>query len=92
MESAKQREMLQICKIRTTGKRIALKGKFVFSTQEVLDMAKVAEKATADKESRTRRRKRPMALTVEEQEEEVPEDITGHSDSDCIVVQPRRSY
>ena len=55
IENAKQRETLQSRKKQTTGKRVALQGKFVFSTQEVLEVAQQAEMATADKTSRKRR-------------------------------------
>ena len=41
--------LLQARKQRKKGKRIALKGKFVFSTQEVLDIAKQAELEAAQK-------------------------------------------
>ena len=42
-ENTAQREILQTRKSRTTGKRIGLKGKFVFSTQEVLEIARKAK-------------------------------------------------
>ena len=41
-EVAKQGELLHIRKNRTKGKCIALKGRSVFSTQEVLEVAKEA--------------------------------------------------
>lgn len=66
-ENTEQRALLKIRKRRATGKRVALNGRFVFSTQEVLDRARNAEKATVDKRTRTRRRKRPVAVEIEEQ-------------------------
>lgn len=90
-ENSKQRELLQTRKNRSTGKRVALKGKFVFSTQEVLDIAREAERATADKTSRKRRRIQAAVTEIEGQEDEVVENVSSDSDSDCIVVQPRRS-
>jgi hypothetical protein len=89
-EMVKQKEMLQIRKKRTTGKRVALKGKFVFSTQEVLEVAREAEKATAGKPLRKRPRKQPTAMQIEEQENEVLQNVSSSSDSDCIVVVQRR--
>jgi hypothetical protein len=53
-ENVKQRELLQTRKKRNTSKRVALKGKFVFSTQEVLEIAREAEKATKEKTTRKR--------------------------------------
>ena len=68
---------------------MALKGKFVFSTQEVLKIAQEAERVTADKSARTRRRKRPATVELNEQQTEVFEDVSSNSDSDCIVVRRR---
>jgi hypothetical protein len=67
-----------------------LTGKFVFSTQEVLEIAREAEKATAEKGTRARRRKVPTGEKIEQQEDEVIENISGDSDSDCIVVVQRK--
>jgi hypothetical protein len=64
----------------------------VFSTQEVLNIAREVEKATADKRTHTRRRKRPTASKIEEQEDEQLEDVSSDSELDCIVVQSRRLH
>ena len=83
--------MLQTQKNWTTGKRVALKGRFVFSTQEVLEIASEAEKVTADKTSQKRRRTQSKVTETREQEIEVVENVSSDSDSDCIVVRPHRS-
>ena len=88
-ELAKQKEILQTRKNRTKGKRVALKGKFVFSTQEVLEVARAAEQASEGKTSRKRLRKQSIAIEIEEQENEVVENVSSDSDSDCIAVMPR---
>lgn len=44
-----QAELLSTRKTRTKGKRIVLKGRFVFSTQEVLEIAQAAETETSKK-------------------------------------------
>jgi hypothetical protein len=44
--------LLSTRKVRKKGKRVALKGRFVFSTQEVLEMVEEAEAETVAKESR----------------------------------------
>jgi hypothetical protein len=85
-ENIKQRELLQTRKKRNTGKRVALKGKFVFSTQEVLEIAREAEKATKEKTTRKRQSKRLIAKEAEDQELEEIKNIPSDSDSDCIVV------
>ena len=89
-ENAQQRETLQTRKKRTTGKRVAMKGKFVFSTQEVLDVVRQAEQATAEKHSRKRRRKGPTVVEIEDEELQLLENVSSDSDSDCIVVQARK--
>jgi hypothetical protein len=67
-----------------------LKGKFVFSTQEVLKVACKAEEATAEKTSRKRRRIQPVATEIEEVIEEALKDESVNSDSDCTVVLQRQ--
>jgi hypothetical protein len=64
----------------------------VFSTQEVLEVAREAEKATVSKTSRKRLRKQPMPAEIEEQENEVLKNVFSDSDSGCIAVVQRRSH
>jgi hypothetical protein len=64
----------------------------MFSTQEVLEVAREAEKATVSKTSRKRLRKQPIPAEIEEQENEVLENVSGDSDSRCIAVVQRRSH
>lgn len=85
-ELSEQRELLQSRKIRKSGKRVKLKSKFVFSTQEVLKIAKEAEEATAAKKGRPRPQKRAISVEIEDDEESVLENGSEDSDSDCIVV------
>lgn len=85
-----QAELLSTRKSRTKGKRIALKGRFVFSTQEVLEIAKAAESETSKKRTSSRPRKRKIADSIEEGEVQELGGISSDSDSDCIVVKVRR--
>jgi len=62
----------------------------VFSTQEVLEVARKAEEATAEKTSRKRRRTQPIIAEIEEQEEDLSKNVSSDSDSDCIVVLKRK--
>ena len=84
-----QREILQTQKSQTTGKRVGLKGKFVFSTQEVLEIASKAKEATAAKALHKQHCTKPIATEVAEQETELLENVSSDSDSDCIVVLQR---
>ena len=90
-ENTEQRELLKTRKYRKKGKRVALNGRFVFSTQEVLEIAREAEKATAEKTSRKRRRKGSINMKIEKDKENTIENVSNDSDSDCIVVMQRRS-
>ena len=91
-EFAEQRELLQTRKKRKKGKRVALKGKFVFSTQEVLDIVKEAEEETAAKKSRKPRRKRSISVEIEEDEVEELENVSSDSESNCIIVAKRKLH
>jgi hypothetical protein len=81
--------LLSTRKIRKTGKRVALKGKFVFSTQEVHKLVEEAEAETARKQSRKQPRKRKSSGKVVIEDDEVSEELSSASDSDCIVVAVR---
>lgn len=88
-ELADTKELLRTRKARKTGKRVALKGRFVFSTQEVLEIARQAEEETAKKKGRKRRRQRSPSPEIEGEEEEILERDSSNYDSDCVVVMQR---
>lgn len=83
--------LLQARKQRKKGKRIALKGKFVFSTQEVLDIAKQAELEAAQKKPKKKVKEGAKATIIDNNKEEDIEIVFSDSDSDCIVVAATRS-
>jgi len=58
--------LLQARKQRKKGKRIALQGKFVFSTQEVLDIAKQAELEAAQKKPKKNAKQQAKATLIED--------------------------
>jgi hypothetical protein len=89
-ENAEQRELLKKRKNCASGKRVALKGRFVFSTQEVLGIAREAEEATARKTSRKRRYSDSAGIEIGDPGEIVPEDVPSDSESDCIMVVQRK--
>ena len=78
--------LLNTRKIRKTGKRVALKGRFVFSTQEVHKLVAEAEAETARKRSRRRPRKRKFNKKMDSEVDEMSDEPSSDSDSDCIVV------
>ena len=85
-----QEELLNTRKIRTKGKRVALKGRFVFSTQEVLEIAEAAEAETAKRRTRKGPHKRKAEEINKNEIEEVLGNSSSESDHDCIVVAMRR--
>ncbi|KYG39858.1 hypothetical protein M433DRAFT_9751, partial [Acidomyces richmondensis BFW] len=88
---AEQQELLRKRKNRTTSKRVKLKGRFVFSTAEVLQIAKEAEEATAAKKAGRKRKARPISLEIEDEVEDLLNSNPSDSGSDCIVVANTRS-
>ena len=89
-ELAEQTELLQTRKKRKKGKRVALKGKFVFTTQEVLDIVKEAEAETATKKGRKRPHRRSISVEIEDNEEDELENVVSDSESDCIIVAAKK--
>lgn len=87
-ELEEQRAILNQRKTHKKGKRVRLQGQFVFSTTEVLKIAREAEKRPVAKKLRGRPRKRPIEEVEEDEEEE--EVLSDSTDSDstgsCIVV------
>jgi len=77
-----QGKLLNMRKTRAKGKRVALKGRFVFSTEEVLKIAKEAEAGSSSKKPRGRPRKRLIEEVLEDEEDEVLESISSDSRSD----------
>ena len=88
LEEAQQ--LLNAPEARMNDKRVALKGKFVFSTEEVLEVARQAEAALSAKKPRGRPPKRPIAAVIEEEDDQILEESDKASEHDCIVVAARR--
>lgn len=84
-----QAELLHARKARKKGKRIALKGRFVFSTQEVLDIARSAEAESSKKNSTTTSKKRKVKKSLEAEANRELDVVLSDSGSDCIVVSMR---
>lgn len=85
-----QAELLGTRKTLTKGKRTALKDRFLFSTQEVLEIAKTAEAESSKKKTSKQPRKRSIEEATEKEDDRELEVISSDSDSDCIVVTVRK--
>jgi cellulose biosynthesis protein BcsQ len=81
-----QAELLYARKDRKRGKRVALKGWFVFSTQEVLDIARSAEAESSKKRSTTRPKRRKAKRILEAEVNRELDVVLIDSGSDCIIV------
>jgi hypothetical protein len=90
-ENAEYRELLRVRKERKNGKRVAIKGKFVFNTKEVLELVKEAEAEASKGKSKKRRTTKAIIPEIEEEEEEDIEEDTSESESDYIIVASSRS-
>jgi hypothetical protein len=89
-ENAEYRELLRVRKERKKGKRVAIKGKFVFNTKEVLELVEEAEAEASKGKSKKRRTTKAIIPEIEEGEEEDIEDDISESESDCIIVASSR--
>jgi 50S ribosomal subunit-associated GTPase HflX len=90
-ENTEFRELLRVCKERKKGKRIAIKGKFVFNTKEILELVKEVEVEVLKGKSKGRRTTRPTTPIIEDKEEEGIEESIYESESDYIIVASSRS-
>ncbi|KYG39914.1 hypothetical protein M433DRAFT_9619, partial [Acidomyces richmondensis BFW] len=89
-ENAEIRKLLRYRKDRTKGKRVAIKGKFIFNTREILEVVEKAEAEASTKKSKKRRRMKSTTYEIEEEEEEVLEILSEDSEGECIVVAQQR--
>jgi hypothetical protein len=85
-ENAEYRELLRVRRERKKGKRVAIKGKFVFNTQEILELVEKAEAEASKGKSKKRRTTKAIIPEIEEDEEEGMEEDISESESDCIIV------
>jgi hypothetical protein len=89
-ENAEYRELLRIRKECKKGKHVAIKGKFVFNTQEILGLVEEVEAEASKGKAKKRRKTRATTPEIEDEEEEDIEENTSESESDCIIVVSNR--
>jgi len=89
-ENIEFRELLRIQKKRKKGKRVAIKGKFVFDTQEILELVEEAEAETSKRKLKKKRTTRATTPKIESEEEEDTEGVMSESGSDYIIVASSR--
>jgi hypothetical protein len=77
-------------KERKKGKRVAIKGKFVFNTQEILGLVKEAEAEVLKRNMKKRQTTTATTPEIEDEEEEGIEESISESENDCIIVASSR--
>jgi hypothetical protein len=90
-ENAEFKELLRVRKERKKGKRVAVKGKFVFNTKEILELVEEAEAEVSKGKLRKKRLTRVTTPEIEDEEEEGIEEDIYESESDCIIVASSRA-
>jgi hypothetical protein len=89
-EITKYKELLRVRKERKKGKHIAIKGKFVFNTKEILELVEEVEAEALKGKSKKGRTTKAITLEIEDEQEEGIEENISESESDCIIVASRR--
>jgi hypothetical protein len=89
-ENAEARALLRVRKECKTGKRVAIKGKFVFNTQEILEVVEKAEVEAAKKKAKKKRTVGSRTPEIKSEVDEALEDSPSDFDDDCIIVAARR--
>lgn len=89
-EITEYKELLRVRKERKNGKRVGIKGKFVFNTKEILELVEEAEAEASKGKSKKGRTAKAITLEIEDEQEEGIEENISESESDCIIVASRR--
>jgi hypothetical protein len=89
-ELTEARELLQVRKERKKGKHVAIKGKFVFNTKEILELVEEAEAEASKGKSKKRQTRRATTPEIEDEGEVDIENSIYESESDCIIVASSR--
>jgi hypothetical protein len=90
-ENSEYKELLRVRRERKKGKRVAIKGKFIFNTKEILELVEEAEAEALKGKLKKKRIARAEALEIEDEREEGIEESIYKSESDCIIVASSRS-
>ena len=85
-ELKQQKNFFEACKKHLKSKKIALQSKFVFMIEEVLQIAKETESVSVTKSAQKWPRKCPIQAVLDNEEEEMLDNNSNGSDSDCIIV------
>jgi hypothetical protein len=90
-EITEARELSRVSKERKEGKRVDIKGKFVFDRQEILELVEEAEAEAWKRKTKKKRTTKATTPEIEDEEEKYIEEDIFESESDCIIVASSRS-
>ena len=82
----KPKKFLNACKKHSKNEKIALQSKFIFTIEEILQIMKEAESINATKSVQKQLQKRPIQTILENDKNDMPNNKSNNSDSDCIIV------
>ena len=85
-ELKQQKKFLETRKKCSKNRKIALQNKFVFTTEEMLQIAKETKSINATKNAQKWPRKRPIQAVLDNEEKKMLNNNSNGSDSDCIIV------
>ena len=89
-ELKQQKNLFETHKKYSKNKKIILQNKFVFMIEEMLQITKEAESKNVTKSAQKQPRKCPIQAVLDNEEEEMLDNNSSGSDSDCIIVATRR--
>jgi hypothetical protein len=90
-ENTEYRELLRVRKERKKGKRVTIKGKFVFNIKEVLELVEEVEVEASKRKSKKRRTTKAIIPETDKEEEEDIKDNISESKSNYIIIASSRS-
>ena len=83
------KKIFNACEKHSRGKKIALQGRFVFTTEKMLQIAKEAKSINATKSVQKWPQKCPIQTILENNKDDMLNSESSSSDSDCIIVAAR---
>ena len=85
-----QKKFLETCKKHSKNKKIILQNKFVFTTEEILQITKKTKSINVIKSVQKWPQKCPIQAVLDNEEKKMLNNNSNGSDLDCIIVATRR--
>ena len=88
-ELKQQQKMFNAHKKHSKNKKITLQNRFMFTTEEILQIIKKTKSINATKSVQKWPQKCPIQTILENDKNNMPNSKSSNSDSDCIIVAAR---